>query len=296
MIDFSKAADFMTTSARLIDRRRFDLLFDDGEPHGPLAALAAYGNPDGGYGWSLEPDLRAASSQPVGALHAFEVLEEISPATSPAGKALCDWLDAASLDDGGLPFAVAGAAGPGTAPWWGGADPDEASLHITSAVCAAAHRVAEADPAVAGHAWLERATEFCLRRIPAVRETGLAIALKYVLEFLDAVRDRDQTAAVELERLSGLLPKSGTLTVAGGAEGEALKPLDFSPWPGRPLRELIDPAAIEADLDRLEAEQHDDGGWDVDFAHYSDGSTFEWRGYATLRALAVLRANDRLPS
>lgn len=91
----------MDMHARRIDRRRFDLLFGDGDPEAAIAALAGYANPDGGFGWALEPDLRSASSQPVGAVHAFEVLEEIAPSTSPLAARLCDWLESVSLPDGG---------------------------------------------------------------------------------------------------------------------------------------------------------------------------------------------------
>ena len=57
----------MASHARLLDRRRLELLLDGGEPTAVLAALEAYRNPDGGYGWGLEPDLRATESQPGGA-------------------------------------------------------------------------------------------------------------------------------------------------------------------------------------------------------------------------------------
>ena len=53
----------------------------------------------------------------------------------------------------------------------------------------------------------------------------------------------------------------------------------------------IDPAVIEADLDRLEGEQRDDGGWDVDWAHWSPAGGLEWRGWATVRAVRILRAH-----
>ena len=56
----------------------------------------------------------------------------------------------------------------------------------------------------------------------------------------------------------------------------------------------IDPAVIEADLDRLEREQRDDGGWDVDWAHWSPAGGLEWRGWATVRAVRILRAHGRL--
>src|SRR4051794_9665980 len=67
-IDLTAAANFMATHARLLDRRRFE-----GDRGGALAALDGYRNGDGGYGWGLEPDLRAHESQPGSAHHAFEV-------------------------------------------------------------------------------------------------------------------------------------------------------------------------------------------------------------------------------
>ena len=81
--------------------------------------------------------------------------------------------------------------------------------------------------------------------------------------------------------------------VAGGIEGEALRPLDFSPHPGRPLRALVAPEAIEADLDRLAAGQQDDGGWTIDFAAGSPAAALEWRGYFTVHAIATLREHGR---
>jgi hypothetical protein len=281
-------ADFMQTHARLLDRRRFELLFAGGTPEAAFAALSGYANPDGGFGHGIEPDLRSAASQPAGALHAFEVLAEAGPATSPLAGLLCDWLDTASLPDGGLPFAAGGAAGAGVAPFWAGADSAASSLHITSAVCGMAHRVAAHDPAVAGHAWLARATEFCRREIAALDATPHAIAFLFILQFLEATGDE-----AELERLGAFLPPSGELPVAGGLADETIRPLDISPRPGGPLRALFDPAVIEADLDRLAGEQREDGGWDVDFRAYSPAAELEWRGYATVKALATLSANDR---
>jgi hypothetical protein len=291
MIDIERTSEFMQTHARQLDRRRFELVTGEGYPDAAVAALNAYANPDGGYGWALEPDLRDPGSQPGGALHAFEVFDEIAPATSPFAATLCDWLESVSLDDGGMPFALPGAGGPGTAPWWAGADHSRSSLHITSAVCGMAHRVARHDPAVAGHAWLARATEFCLREIAELDRSPFAIELMFVLRFLDAIHDTSADAARELERLGERIPESGAVPVAGGAEGEQIRPLDFSPEPGRPLRALFDPDVIAADLDRLAAERKDDGGWDVDWNPSSPAAALEWRGYATVRAVTILTAN-----
>jgi hypothetical protein len=79
--------------------------------------------------------------------------------------------------------------------------------------------------------------------------------------------------------------------VAGGTENEALRPLDFAPFPGRPVRDLFEPAVIAADLVRLAGEQRDDGGWTVDYARISPAGSLEWRGAATVNAVRILRAN-----
>jgi hypothetical protein len=95
---------------------------------GAARASDAYRNPDGGYGWGLEPDLRSRESQPAAAAHAFEVFEEIAPATAPQAAALRDWLDSVTLPDGGLPFALPLGSTTGSAPFWIAADPSESSL------------------------------------------------------------------------------------------------------------------------------------------------------------------------
>jgi hypothetical protein len=292
-VDIELAREFMTSQARLLDRRRYEVLFGDADPESAVAALAGYANPDRGFGWALHPDLRSKSSQPVAAIHAFDVLEEIAPLTSPLAVSLCDWLDRVSLADGGLPFALPHADAAGSAPMWAGADPRQASLLITCAVCAIAHRVAVHDPAVAEHPWLARATEHCRRAIAALEQPTMAIEFRFVLQLQDAVHGKDGDSR-ELERLGALLPASGTMPVEGGAEGEAMRPLDFSPEPDRPLRAFLRDDVIADDLDRLVADQREEGGWDVDWAIYSPTAALEWRGDATVRALKVLKANGRL--
>ena len=288
-MELERILDFVAANARLLDRRRAELAVGAGDADAALSALAGYRNADGGFGWGLEPDLRAPASQPVTALHAFEVFEEIAPLTSPMAVELLDWLDAIALPDGAVPFALPGAGGAGSAPMWASADTTSPSLHMTAVVLGIAHRVARHDPAVAAHPWLARATDWATTRIAALERPGHAIEFRYVLQLLDALDARD-----ELHRLGAHLPADGTMAVTGGKPEEAMRPLDFSPEPGRPLRDLLDPEAIERDLDRLEAEQRRDGGWDVDWAHWSPAGGLEWRGWATVRAVRILRANGRL--
>jgi len=295
-VDVAAARRFLTAHARTLDRRRAEVLFD-GEPGaGALGALEGYRNADGGYGWGLEPDFRAPESQPGGALHAFEVFEDVAPAVDPRAGRLCDWLGSVTLADGGMPFALPVADATATAPFWAEADHTTSSLHITTAVAGAAWRVARHDPAVADHEWLDRATRYCLDTLASRASVEFAIELLFVLDFLDTVVAGEVAPEAEalLARHAATVPASAELSVSGGAENEKLRPLDLSPWPDRPLRRHIDPAVIEADLDRLAGDQHADGGWDIDFRPYSPAAALEWRGYATVRALAVLGAHGRI--
>jgi hypothetical protein len=295
-IDVEGASDFMVAHARMLDRRRFELLFGKGDPDATLAALNAYRNPDGGYGWGLEPDLRAVESQPAAALHAFEVFEELAPIGAPQAAALCDWLAATALPGGGLPFALPPANPTACAPFFAGADATVSSLHITAAVAARAHQVGLHDPDVAAHPWLGVATSYCLDAIARLGEAPHAIELMFVLHLLEALHEVQPDVGRELSRVAAFLPPNATVHVGGGLDDEYLRPLDYSPRPSGALRTQLDPTMITADLDRLEQLQQGDGGWVVDFRSYSPAADLEWRGYATVEALSILHRNGRLAS
>lgn len=278
----------------MLDRRRFDLLLGRTGPEAVLAAVDGYRNADGGYGWGLEPDLRAGESQPAGALHAFEVFEDVAPLTTPRAVELCDWLDSVTLPDGGLPFALPVADPAGCATFWAGADPVVSALQSTAFAAGVAHRVAVHDAAVAAHPWLARATAYCLDAIASVETQPHAIELSFAIRFLDAAHDRHPEAAPLLERLGKFVPDTGLVPVEGGSEGETMRALNFAPVPGTPASALLRHGVIEAELDRLAERQLDDGGWVVDFAAFSPAAELEWRGYATVQAVQTLHRAGRL--
>lgn len=288
--DVSRARSFVATHGRVLERRRFDLLFAGAPAEPVLAALDGYRNPDGGYGWGLEPDLRSPESQPVAAMHALEVLAEVGPVRSRRSVELCDWLQAHTLDGGGLPFALPSTDPAGCAPHWLDPDTETPSLQITAQVAANAHLVARHDPAVRDHPWLDRATAWCLDAIDGLEAAPHAYELMFAVRFLDAVAPVEPRALDLLDRLGRHLPDDGVVPVQGGAEGEALRPLDFAPRPGSAARRLFADEVIDADLQRLAAEQRDDGGWTVDYPSYSPAAELEWRAYATVEALRRLGA------
>ena len=288
-VDLPAAVAFVATHGRVLDRRRLDLFLEDGDVSGVLAALDGYRNPDGGYGWGLEPDLRCAESQPAGAMHAFEVLAEVAPATTARSLELCDWLAANSLDDGGLPFALAFDDPAGCAPWWRDPDTTTPSLQTTAQVAANAHLVARHDAAVAAHPWLARATRWCLDAIAGLDTAPFAYELEFTVRFLDAAAPVEPEAAALLDHVARFVPADGIVPVAGGTETEAVRPLDLAPWPDGAARRLFGDDVVAAELRRLAGGQQADGGWTVEFASASPAGELEWRAYATVAALAVLR-------
>jgi len=290
-IDMDAARDFMATHARTLDRRRFELLDGGTDTAGALAALDGYRNRDGGYGWGLEGDLRSPESQPAAALHAFEVFAETGP--TPQAATLCHWLDEVSLPDGGLPMALPMAITAGSGPWWAGADATQSSLQITSVVAARAWTAAAGDPAIAHHPWLARATDYTLTQIERLDATPGGYVLAFCIQFLDAIADERPEAQSLLEHVFAFVPENGHVPVHGGEEDETLRPLDLAPDPDGAARRHLDPAVVEADLDRLASGQQEDGGWTVDFVSRSPAGKLDWRGYATVAAIDVLDRNGR---
>jgi hypothetical protein len=286
MTDTHAARRFVALHARLIDRRRMD-----GDPALVRAALAAYANPDGGFGY-LEPDLPDPGSQPITALAALEVLHEIgAPPDDPLMAGLAGWLETVTHPDGGLDFVLPyDADAVPHAPWMAPPAERSSSLHMTAAVAAAAHRAGMAEGP--GRAWLERASAFVWRQLehPGPRS---GYETKYVIGFLDAVPDRERAEAA-LDAVGRSLPSREAVAVSGGTEGEALTALTIAPWPGHAGRRLFDPAAIERQLDELDNAQQGDGGWTFDWLAWNDAVAWAWRGKLTVDALRTLAANGRL--
>lgn len=278
-VDLAAARAFVDERARPIDRLRLRLAVGEAvEPGLVIAELNRYALAGGGYGHGLEPDPRAPEAHPVAAMHAFEVFDEIAPATDARAAALCGWLAGVMLPDGGLPSAP----------------PVASSLEITAAVAGAAHRVARSDPGVATHPWLMMATGFCLGRMEGTSGPMPARELLFSLRLLAAMEPQFPRAAAQLDRIGSQIPRSGRVPVAGGADDEFVRPLDLAPFPGDAVRAFVAPARIDEDLERLVAGQGADGAWSPDRAGHHPDDDDERRGYLTVRAVRLLRGNGIL--
>ncbi len=284
--DMKAAESFLANTARVLDRRRFDRLYHDG-PAGPVRdAVAAYRNPDGGFGHALEPDLRCAVSQPAAAELALRILDEADAWDAGLAGGACDWLAANSPAYGGAAFVLPGVDTGPHAPWWVVEDGVPASLIATGMIAGTLHARGFSHP------WLDRATELMWSRID-----GLASASGYemfgVLRFLDHVPDRPRAEAAAA-KAGKLLFDCDLVAIDPEASGEVHGPLDFAPEPGSVARRLFEPEVIDAHLDHLAAAQQDDGSWMFNWMDWSPGATADWRGFLTVAAIRVLRVNGRL--
>jgi hypothetical protein len=295
-VDLTAAERFLREQARLLDLRRFERAFGDSGDDAVLTALAAYRNADGGYAGILEPDLRTTTSQPQSAELALRVLDEVGAVPAEIAGALCDWLGTIGGADGGVPFTHPTARVHPAAPHWHHADGGTSSLNPTAALVGLLHRHG------VSHPWLDRATAFCWSALGVAGEAGETEALdlysvRAALWLLDpAVPDPPDPVGLRDRLAAGVrdhVALDPALT-APGAPGHHIGPLEVAPFPGDPGRAFLPPEAVDAALDALADRQRPDGGWDVNFAPISAAAAAEWRAWATLHSLLILRAAGRL--
>lgn len=283
MTRLDRARDFIQREARLIDRRLFEAGFDGGDPRAVLAALGAYQNSDGGFGHALEADTRTGASQPLYAEVALEYMTDAGVADHQMARRACGFLQAASGPDGGVPILLPGFETAAHAAHW-------AHVDFTPGINPNGGIVGRLYALGVAHPWRERAADFCwaaMDRLDGAHDVSEAVV------FLEHAPDRAR-AAPALARAVESLPGQPFYKPDPAAEGYGLTPLAFAPSPDSAARPLFDDDLIARNLDHLEGEQQDDGGWPIAWAPPGRAAVSEWRGVVTLRALKVLRAYGRL--
>jgi hypothetical protein len=285
--DFDAAAGFLAARGRVLDRRVFQRLFGGGAAGPVRDAVAAYRNADGGFGHALEPDIRTPASQPAATEMALRIMDLAGAWDERLVAGALDWLVTVAPDGGGAAFALPSVTDGPHAPWWTAPEGHVASPIQTGQVAALLYAHGTAHP------WLAPATEVMWSLVDGLTEPG-PYEMFGVLAFLEQVPDRARADAA-LDRVGPLLQSRGLAALDPEAAGaaEAHSPLDFAPLPGSMARRLFEPAVIEAHLDHLAAGQRDDGGWTFNWMAWSPAAEPDWRGYLTVDALRVLRANGR---
>jgi len=285
MTDTKAAAErFLHAGARLLELRLFEVCFKGGRPEAVADALRGYRNADGGFGHALEPDTRCPESLPIYTEVALRTLAEAGAEAPDLVGPACDYLAGIADDEGAVPLAFPVIEGYPRADHW--SDWTYAhDVNPTAGIAGQLHRLG------AEHPWLDKATEYCWRRLELPPPDGVH-SLWELLVFLEHVPDRARAET----RASALLEHMKTqemFHLDPNAPGYGLSPLDLAPHPDSPWRKAFTDGQIEAHLDAMAAAQQPDGGWPITWTAPSAAALLEWRGIVTVNALRVLEAYGR---
>ena len=220
---------------------------------------------------------------------ALRILDQADAWDEDLVRAACDWLAAVAPAEGGAAFVESGPralAGWPHAPWWVPEEGHPASLIATGMIAGTLHARG------VSHPWLDGATEVMWNRIGKLTEPG-GYEMFGVLSFLQHVPDRERARQV-FGRVGPLILERNLVALDPEAPGEVHGVLDFAPEPDSLARALFDDATVRAHLDHLAQAQLEDGGWTFNWPAWSPAAERDWRGFLTVDALRVLRANGRL--
>ena len=286
-VDLDKAADFIWSNARLVERRLFANRFAGGTAEAVVTALRAYQNEDGGFGQALEADLRGPDSQPIHVDMAFRIMHECGAQAPEVVTRACSYLQSVASAAGGVPAIFPSVEGYPRAEHWEWEHWPAESVNPTAMIVGLLRAMR------CGHAWLDVAEPFCWERLDGVTlDSGPALAAVYT--FLNHAPDR-RRAVTLAEKLAEQIPEAAFFTLQPVAtDSYALTPLDLAPTPDAMARSLFADELIDAHLDVLESQQLADGGWTLTWDPPTDAAAVEWRGRVTVEALMTLQNYGRL--
>lgn len=293
---FRKGCAFVEGEGRALDAALLShRLGGGGGAQAAKAALAAYQNPDGGFGHGLEPDLATPASSAIATSVGLRILNGLGAAAAdPMVAAALGWLDRSFDREAGVwPIITEAVDQAPHAPWWSWSKDlaenwngfrfnpsaellgylyawrDGVAPDLLAAAEASMRRTLAATPVIEGAYDLK-----CAARL--AETAGLPDDLRQLL--------------------AALVVRSAT---DHDPDDEHLPVLELAPTPASllaaPLAGRLGPAA-----DALVAAQQDDGGWTV-FWDWSfvDAEAWakakrDWRGAVTRDALETLSAWGRV--
>ncbi|MEY9863980.1 hypothetical protein ABH935_009634 [Catenulispora sp. GAS73] len=293
-----RAETFLWTSGRVLEQRRFEVLFGrapDGS--GLAAALAAYRTGDGAYAYGLEPDIRGPEPQPLTAATALTILEDAGRLDAASVTPVLDWLSTVTTAEGGVPAVLPTLGAYPRPPWLPVTVEPAADVLSTGQILGPVLRSGVTHP------WIPGAVEFARRGVEAMEQTH-PYGVESALMFLESAPDR-AWAREQADRLGKLLREQrmvlldpahpeDTPVAPGYAPGEYHLPYDYAPSPDSLARAWFSDEEMRRSLDHLAASQDPDGGWPITWAKWSATTEVEARPGATVKALRVLRAYGRL--
>ncbi|GMA14572.1 hypothetical protein E5F05_10150 [Deinococcus metallilatus] len=302
---FARARAFLLERGRPLEAARFRHAFEGGEAEAVLTALRAYRNGDGGFGRTLEPDVRAPESSVLATALALRVLHDLNvPAAEPLLGGAVEWLRSQlRAEESGTvwPFLPPEAEAQPHAPWWNQQEPGQLAqtfggfqVNPRAEIVARLHRWPELLP----EGLLALLTVEVRDAVLAGLEAGDVNGHHVAAVFAQQEDVPEEYREPVLEYLHDVLPGRVARTPEDFA-GYGLNALTVAPTPASPLAPTLE-EPLAASLAHLLTSQAEDGSWGPNWSWFGQfpeawpQAEAEWRSVLTLEALLTLRAWGRL--
>ena len=288
------ARAFIITQARPLERALYAFHFESGSDQAVYEALAAFQNPDGGFGRALEPDMRLPDSSAVATAFALHILRELGARREHVlvQGAMRYLLSLYNADYQAWPIIPPNVDDAPHAPWW--VYRPDLSLYLSNP-----------RPEITG---------YCVQyadRVPAGLLQSVLAHFDTLPEKMDAHDDlmcyvrlaetEELSAAIRsrlITKLNAMIDASVSRDPASWS-GYVMRPLKAVHAPNSPFAAVLGDA-LGLNLDYEIAHQDDDGAW---WPYWSWGDRYadvwpvaerEWKGVLTLDMLKTLRNFGRL--
>jgi hypothetical protein len=278
---FKAGREFVRREGRLVERRLFATLFEGADPTGAVDTLRGYQNADGGFGHGLEPDKLCPDSLAIDVETAFDVLLAAGARDDEMVRRACDWLQSTAGPEGAVSLSLPVMEPYPRASHWSEWT-YEPGLNPTAGLVG---RLIELG---IDHPWRDQAAAWCVEKLKQGFPED-AHAMHESMIFLEHQPD------VDLGQVKEWLSKLSYYRADADDASYGVTPLQFAPTPDSFWRPLFDDQQLEGHLDRLIADQQEDGGWALTWEPPGAAATIDYRGVVTVQALRTLRAYGRLP-
>ena len=295
---FQRAKDFIMDHGRALDQKRFEFHFEDGSADAVLAALSPYQNDDGGFGHSLEPDIRTPASSAIVTTIGFQILREIQAPVDHilVRKGIQYFID--TYDEFQqvwhiVPPEVDGAP---HAPWWNYESTTESFgrflVNPRAEIVGYLHEFGDGVPTQL----LKTLTTAVLEHLDSLPDE------MEMHDTLCCVRLAETEALPGRDKIWAKLARTATHGVARNTEqltAYVLKPLWLVPSPESPLAAGLK-AEVEMNLDFEIGQQGEDGSWSPNFSwddQYPEAwrsAKKEWQSRITVDTLKTLKNFGRI--
>ena len=294
---FQRAKNFIMEQGRTLDQKRFEFHFENGSADAVLAALSPYQNDDGGFGHSLEPDIRTPTSSAIVTTIGFQILREVQAPVSHrlVRKGIQYFID--TYDESQqvwhiVPPEVEDAP---HAPWWNyeksAASFGRFLVNPRAEIVGYLHEFREGVPTKLLNTVTAAVLEH-LDSLPDEMEMHDTLCCVRLAE-TQALPDRDKVWAKLAQAAHGVARNAEQLT------GYVLKPLWVVPSPESPLAAEFK-SEVEINLDFEIRQQGEDGSWSPNFSwddQYPEAwrtAKKEWQSRITIETLKTLKDFGRI--